>query len=71
MEQLAAQIEQQILADAHDGQRTRHETSVVERMQHDGYANDNVEGLVKESLADCEKRYATDHILNFHNPVAS
>ena len=28
-------------------------------------------GLVKESLADCEKRYATDHILNFHNPVAS
>lgn len=26
-------------------------------------------GIVKESLADCEKRYATDNILNFPNPI--
>ncbi|TKB33531.1 MAG: group 1 truncated hemoglobin [Nitrospira sp.] len=28
-------------------------------------------GLVKETLADCEKRFATDQILNFPNPLAS
>lgn len=27
-------------------------------------------GLVKASLADCEKRYPTDCILNFQNPLA-
>lgn len=27
-------------------------------------------GLVKESLTACEKRYATDRILNFQNPLA-
>lgn len=26
-------------------------------------------GLVKKSFAECEKRYATDQILNFKNPV--
>lgn len=26
-------------------------------------------GLVKKSLADCEKRYATEPILNFQNPL--
>lgn len=26
-------------------------------------------GIVKESLAECEKRYATDHILDFPNPI--
>ncbi|MCX5724671.1 MAG: group 1 truncated hemoglobin [Nitrospirae bacterium] len=27
-------------------------------------------GLVKESLAACEKRFTTDHVLDFQNPMA-